>query len=334
MCASPCVHRSMVCDVCVHRCRWKRRSMCGLYAWVRNSPPSNTLVHTRTLLVHTCAHARSILLHITPQHTRPRTLVDESQGGRALPSRSMHLMYLVVCTYTLCWQFNVTAPVPQNQKVMDLYLRAQQETTQAMHNLRKWRHHQRTASAFATLDMRVCADVVCECASSQHHTPGVIKTSLMCSLPAVEDGNNFGVAVVRDVIDMAEASIAANKKEIDTFPTYFKERAAAVKAVSTRSTSSSSESTSKGADDSSKNGEQEKTTKDSTSSSSETKTETPTPLEDELAHIVALDVNWYLKFVAQLMAVHGHCATVCDYMEKNESKISNPKGSGAGLSMF
>lgn len=223
-----------------------------------------------------------------------KALIDQLTGI----SKDIAPLATSVDVVALTKEFNVSAPVPQNAKVMELYLRAQQETNAAINQLR------------------------------------MIKTSLMVGLPAVEDGNNFGVAVVKDVIDMAEAAIQTLKKEIETFPVYFKDRAAAVKAVSPKVSSLRSESTVKSAEESSKNDEQEKSSKDSTSTTSDTKTETPTALPDEIAHIVALDVSWYLKFLTQLMTVYGQCAIVCNYMEKNQHQISNPKGSGAGLSMF
>jgi hypothetical protein len=165
-------------------------------------------------------------------------------------------------------------------------------------------------------------------------TFSTIELWLRLSLPAIEDGNNFGVGIVMEGAKI----ISESKKELSdlmkTLPDYFKDRSAAAEKLSPKVSVSTSETTSKSADKELKGAEETTTSKDGTSTSSKKDTSSSTVVPDAIAHVVALDVNWYLKLHASCDRVRNIYATVCDFLEKNEARITEPKGSGGRMSMY
>jgi hypothetical protein len=117
-------------------------------------------------------------------------------------------------------------------------------------------------------------------------------------------------------------------------PDYFKDRSGAAEKLSPKVSSTVSESTSNSTDNEKKAAEETASTKAGTSSSSKKETSTSVVVPDAVAHLVALDVNWYLRLHATCNKVRSAYATVCDFLEKNEQRISEPKGSGGRMSMY
>jgi len=117
-------------------------------------------------------------------------------------------------------------------------------------------------------------------------------------------------------------------------PDYFKERSAAAEKLSPKVSQSASESTSTSSDKENKGGEETTTAKNGSSSSSKKDTSTSSVVPDAVAHLVAIDVNWYLKLHTTCNRIRNVYATVCDFLEKNEARITEPKGSGGRMSMY
>merc|ERR1711998_425692 len=103
--------------------------------------------------------------------------------------------------------------------------------------------------------------------------------------------------------------------------------------IAPKTVNTTTEGTSKGADTSTKDGKDEKTDKNGSSSSTEMKTTASPALPDQISHVVALDVCWYLKLYGTCDRVRALYAVVSDFLEKNEEKISAPKGDGGGMNM-
>lgn len=162
-----------------------------------------------------------------------------------------------------------------------------------------------------------------------------IQAWLQLSIPAVEDGNNFGVGIVMEGIKTVSEIKKALQDELKTIPDYFKERASAAEKLSPKISTSSSEGTSSGSDAETKAGEEEKATaKKGASSSTKKEVSSSTVVPDAVAHAVAIDVNWHLRLFGICDKVKMAYAVVEDFLEKNQARIAEPKGSGGGMSMF
>jgi hypothetical protein len=164
---------------------------------------------------------------------------------------------------------------------------------------------------------------------------GKIQAWLQLCIPSVEDGNNFGVGIVLEAIKL----VAEQKKEMTeamkSLPDYFKERAAAAEKLSPKVSVSASEGVSASTEKETKASAEESTsTKTGNSTSQKKETSSASAVPDAVAHLVALDVCWYLRLHATGDRLKLAYATICDFIDKNEKRIAEPKGSGSGLSMF
>lgn len=163
---------------------------------------------------------------------------------------------------------------------------------------------------------------------------GIIQSWLTLSLPAVEDGNNFGVGVVLEAIKMVGETKKALAEQLKGLPDYFKERSAAVEKISPKLSASTSESSTSSSDKETKAAEVTDSTKSGTSTVTKKDTATSSAVPDAVAHVVALDVNWYLRLHETCGKVMLAYASVSDFIEKNKDRISQPKGSGGRMSMY
>lgn len=151
-------------------------------------------------------------------------------------------------------------------------------------------------------------------------------------IPAMEDGNNFGVSVQMVVSKSLKEIKEAWMKKLETLPTYFSARADAVdklglgKTVHTQTQSSSELSSAGGKDGDEK--------KNSASSSKEEKTTSSKPDELRIKHLIAIDVQWYIDLRLTLASLMNGYITIIDNMDKNKGKLTAPKGSGgSGINM-
>jgi hypothetical protein len=190
---------------------------------------------------------------------------------------------------------------------------------------------------------------------------GNISSWLQMCIPAVEDGNNFGVAIVMEGIKLIidckkELAVRFCPFHLDRFflhrfcptdifhvlqelmkglPDYYKERSGATEKLSPKISTSASESTSANADKETKAGEAEAaSSKSGTSTSSKKDTSSSSVVPDAVAHLVALDVSWHLRVYSACEKMKAAYALVGDFLDKNERRINEPKGSGGGMSMF
>jgi hypothetical protein len=152
-------------------------------------------------------------------------------------------------------------------------------------------------------------------------------------VPAMEDGNNFGVSVQMVVSKHLKSIRDGAQKRMESLPKYYSERADAldklgVKKVTESRTKTSTTSISSGGKDGDEN-------KQSSTEVAETKEAgSMKPDYNRVKHVIAIDVQWYNELRSILNALVASYLTIFDNMEKNKEKLSAPKGSGgSGISM-
>mmetsp|Transcript_38122 Transcript_38122/g.122387 ORF Transcript_38122/g.122387 Transcript_38122/m.122387 type:complete len:245 (-) Transcript_38122:122-856(-) len=158
------------------------------------------------------------------------------------------------------------------------------------------------------------------------------------SVPRVEDGNNFGVAIQLEVRKMIAERRQKLKELFDKLADYHKDRAALWKDVAPRKATEAVEHETKTTDDveSSKVDDNTHAVKTTAKTSTETKTTTnDDPLPDALAAVVALDVSWYFHLYYVIETVRDSYINVGDVVNKNKTRLTQPKGDGQSvMSMF
>jgi len=148
-------------------------------------------------------------------------------------------------------------------------------------------------------------------------------------VPAMEDGNNFGVSVQMVVAKSLKETREAWTEKLNAIPSYYSSRAEAVEKLGvTKATESETKSETTTSSKGGKDGDENKT------SSVVTKEEkmTGSPKRDfhRCKHVVATDMNCYIDLRATLVKVIDGYLMILDNMEKNKEKLSAPKGSGGG----
>ena len=146
-------------------------------------------------------------------------------------------------------------------------------------------------------------------------------------MPKIEDGGNWGVQVQDHVLKLIRESIKAQREVLKQSSDYHEQRATGlqkfVNDTHKESMTSKSTSTSKGGKEGDEAKEVESVvTKESTKES--------TPLADSVDHVAALDAKWYFTAKGWLEDVRDSLAVVCDTVQKNMDKVSDPKQSSGG----
>lgn len=144
-------------------------------------------------------------------------------------------------------------------------------------------------------------------------------------VPAIEDGNNFGVGVQGEILKMITDRSNHLNGLFAALPGYHKDRAAAWKDLAAAKGSKTNTTSTK------KETENEEPPK--TTVTDETKSVAGISAAnhpDALAHIVALDVQTYFHLYHSLGLVRDTYLIVGDTIEKNLSKIESPKGGSGG----
>lgn len=158
-------------------------------------------------------------------------------------------------------------------------------------------------------------------------------------VPAIEDGNNFGVGVQGEVLKVVLERSNHLNGLFAALPGYYKDRAAAWKELGSAKGSQSATTSNKeetGPDDDGK----QKTKTTVTIENKTTAGQAAANHPDGLSHVVALDVQTYFHLYHTLLIVRDSYVVVGDTIEKNLSKIEAPKGQGGcgrgggGMSMY
>jgi len=161
--------------------------------------------------------------------------------------------------------------------------------------------------------------VVCHSSISHSHT------ILLHILP----GNNFGVTVQMTVLKVMEEVKEKLQKMLEELPSYFSKRADAVDKLGLASstmteTKTETATNSKGG----KDGDESKTTCTTTK---EDKTAGNVKMDfHRIEHIYALDIQTYASLQSSLAYCISSYLVILDNVQKNKSKLEQPKGSSGG----
>lgn len=159
----------------------------------------------------------------------------------------------------------------------------------------------------------------------------ILEQYVTWNIPKMEDGNNFGVTVqlaaLKHVADVQERL----SKGVDELLKHASQRADALEKCKQYSSSSKVTTTSRGTSQSqggkdgntneTKSGEEEKTTT--------TATNGPDAAE-RLQALVAIDCAFWYKAKVHVQALLTGYVAALDFLEKNATKIAQPKGSQSG----
>lgn len=148
-------------------------------------------------------------------------------------------------------------------------------------------------------------------------------------VPAMEDGNNFGVSVQMVVAKSLKETREAWTEKLKVIPSYYSSRAEAVEKLGiTKSAQSETKTETTASSKGGKDGDENKTS--SVVTKEEKKTATPKKDLHRCKYIVAIDMNCYIDLRATLVKVTDDYLTILDNMEKNKEKLAAPKGSNGG----
>lgn len=152
-------------------------------------------------------------------------------------------------------------------------------------------------------------------------------------VPAMEDGNNFGVSVQMVVAKYLKEIREAWIKKIEAIPSYYSSRAESIEKLGLPKVTKSETKTE--TDSSTAGGKDGDEKKSSSSATKEQKSTGNSKIDVHRSkHVVAIDLNHYVDLRATMIMVIDGYLTILDNMEKNKEKLSAPKGtSGGGSSM-
>ena len=154
-----------------------------------------------------------------------------------------------------------------------------------------------------------------------------VRRYVVCHIPSVEDGGNFGVDIQLAVVKEVTGSLEKLSKAYDELPDYFEKRASAWDKVMTKVSRESSKKSSKGESTGGEKGDMRTT---SESESTEEKRSSVDVSPDAWLHLAALDVRaWGQLYRSASLAVDCLFA-VGDAVEKNSEKLTNPRGREGG----
>ena len=163
-----------------------------------------------------------------------------------------------------------------------------------------------------------------------------VEQYITLTVPQMEDGNNFGVTV--QLAAMKQISDAQEKldKSLEELMKYSSSRAEALEKCKFPSTSVSETST-VSESNSQENSDEAKVTKSNSkeTKSVTTKTDPPSPEQAiRLQALVAVDLLYYSKAKTCYSRAVGTYLYILDFYDKNQQKITKPKGSRDGSSGY
>jgi len=152
-------------------------------------------------------------------------------------------------------------------------------------------------------------------------------------VPAMEDGNNFGVSVQMMIAKFLEDTRGGFETKFDAITKYYSSRSESVDKLNV-SNSKKSESTTKTSTDA-------KGGKDGDSNTTSVVVVSKEENDEKLSkndlyrvkHLLSVDVQCYMEMNFLLIKVMDAYATILDNMEKNSQKLKSPKGDSGSNSM-
>jgi len=155
-----------------------------------------------------------------------------------------------------------------------------------------------------------------------------IRESITLQIPAVSDGNNFGVDVQMHVIEQLKAMESQTTTSLHNLSDMHWSRAEAIGKLLGAKESSKEVSHSESKAQETKDGVAE--SKTVTADSQKQSSKDGRLVEDLLHYVAALDVTQYSKLTGHLRRLRMSYALAADLLEKNQEKLSNPRGNSSG----
>lgn len=156
---------------------------------------------------------------------------------------------------------------------------------------------------------------------------------ILLTIPKMEDGNNFGVTVQLAALKHMQDDRDKLQKILEDLSKYAATRADAMEKCKLPSSSKAKTTTSSQSNNDTKGGEKPGTTT-STSTNTEEKTTETQNQQTEAAFrqqaVWSVDALYYSKARTGFMTALTAYSTAIDFMDKNQEKISAPKGSESG----
>jgi hypothetical protein len=157
----------------------------------------------------------------------------------------------------------------------------------------------------------------------------VLERFVSLHIPAMEDGNNFGVSIQIEIAKLLKETKGDLIKKLEAVPTYLASRAEAVEKLSLP-TFIKSETKSMTTSTGGKDGDEKKS---SVVSEEKNTGETKASTSHRLKHLVSLDVQLYSNLRIGFMESMNAFLAIVDQMEKNKEKLVAPKGAQGRNSM-
>lgn len=199
-------------------------------------------------------------------------------------------------------------------------------------------------AAFSSGDVAVPNDVLVKALSAaQEAVDAAVAASLtmeryiLLTIPAMEDGNNFGVTVQLAALKHIQDDRGNLEKALEDLCKYAATRADAMEKCKLPSSTKSKTTTSSTGNNETKGGEKEGTTTTTSSNSEEKTVESATQTADAVFRqqsVWSVDTLYYTKARNAFMSALTAFAVAVDFMDKNKEKISAPKGSEGGRGGF
>lgn len=156
---------------------------------------------------------------------------------------------------------------------------------------------------------------------------------ILLTIPKMEDGNNFGVTVQLAALKQLKDDREKLEKCIEELSKYPSARADAMEKCKLPSSSKSKTTTQSTSSSDVKGGEKEGTSTTSAKSDEEKIVATESQLAEASFRqqaVIAVDILYYSKARNAYMSAVTAFMTAADFLDKNQEKISAPKGSGGG----
>jgi Proteasome activator pa28 beta subunit len=154
------------------------------------------------------------------------------------------------------------------------------------------------------------------------------------NIPKMEDGGNFGVtvqlAVIKHVQDLSEKLL----KGAEELAKYHASRADALEKCKNLPSTSVTKSSSKGTSEATGGKEEGKESKASEEDKTTTSTSSGPDAVERAKAVVAVDCLYWHKAKVQLQTIITGYVSALDFLEKNATKIAQPKGSQGSGSHF
>jgi Proteasome activator pa28 beta subunit len=154
------------------------------------------------------------------------------------------------------------------------------------------------------------------------------------NIPKMEDGGNFGVtvqlAVIKHVQDLSEKLL----KGAEELAKYHASRADALEKCKNLPSTSATKSSSKGTSEATGGKEEGKESKASEEDKTTTSTSSGPDAVERTKAVVAVDCLYWHKSKVQLQTILTGYVSALDFLEKNATKIAQPKGSQGSGSHF